>query len=230
MGPVATSQLYNKIISIFQEKYNAKYDKDFPEIIIVSLPIPNIVGKIENEELAIAMLINAVKRLEKAGSSFIVIPCNTIHAYIETLRQSIKIPILSIMEEVIALLKEKNFLNVGLFSTEFTLKANLYSEGLNRIGVNLIKLNYKKQKLLTKLIMEILSGKLTQANKKILLNLINDIKNRGAEIIILGCTELPLLINQDDCDIELINTIEVLAQASVRESIKTYINKNKEIV
>ena len=220
MGPAATADLYSRIASIFQERYNAKYDKDFPEIVIISLPIPDIVEDIEDGNLTIKMLIDAVKRLESSGSSFIVIPCNTVHVYLNLLRKSVKIPIISIMEEVAEISKEQNILNVGLLSTEFTKDKKLYELELNNIGINIISLIYKKQEILTKLIMDILQVKTNQSNKDILLELIKNLKNKNAEGVILGCTELSLQVKQEDCDILLIDTTDILTEACVRESTK----------
>lgn len=227
MGPAATADLYNRIISIFQKRFNAKYDKDFPEIVIISLPIPDVVEEIENEKRTVEMLINAAKRLEKADCSFISIPCNTAHVYISKLRKYVSIPIISIMEEVARLVEQENLVNVGLLSTEFTKNQKLYDLELYKTGINLIKLKDKEQLELTELIMGILNGKSNQLNKDVILRLINNLKNKKAEAVILGCTELPLIINQEDYDIKLIDTMELLAEACVRESIKSYINKNE---
>lgn len=220
MGPAATSGLYNRIISIFQNRFNAKYDKDFPEIVIISLPIPDIIENIENEKITIDMLIDAAKRLEKTRSSFIAIPCNTAHAYLNKLRKSVEIPIISIMEETAKFCNNKSLLNVGLLSTEFTKSKKVYDLEFNKININLIKLNAKKQAILTRLIMDVLQGKINQSNKDILLELIKNLKNKNAESVILGCTELPLVVKREDCDILLIDTTDILAEACVRESTK----------
>ena len=220
MSPAATADLYNRIISIFQNRFNAKYDKDFPEIVIISLPIPDIVENTENEKLTISMLIDAAKRLEAAGCSFIVIPCNTAHAYLKQIRNLVKIRIISIMEEAGKFSMKQNLSNVGLLSTEFTKKKRLYKIELDKFGISTITFNDKKQKKLTRLIMEILKGNLNQSNKDSLLDFIKNLQNKNAEAVILGCTEFPLLIKQKDCDIKLIDTIEILAEACVRESAK----------
>ena len=79
MGPEATINLYERIIKIFQKKYNAKYDSDFPEMYICNLPIPDIVENIEKINTIIEMMRMASKNLEKIGMDFIAIPCNTIN-------------------------------------------------------------------------------------------------------------------------------------------------------
>jgi len=220
MGPAATTDLYNRIISIFQERYSAKYDADFPEIVIISLPIPDIVENIENEAKTITMLCDAARRLEKVGASFIAVPCNTAHIYLKQIGEAVTIPMLNIMEEVAQICKEKNFANVGLLSTKFTRDKKQYDNELESIGVNTITLNNSRQTTATKIVMEILQGNLTQSNKDKLVDLVQNLKNKQAEAVILGCTEFPLLIKQADAPLPLIDTTQILAEACVREAIK----------
>lgn len=228
MGPAATADLYNKIISIFQKGYNAKYDADFPEIVIISLPIPDIVENIENESITVTMLCNTAQRLEKAGADFIAIPCNTAHVYLKQIQEAVVIPILSIMEETALVCKEQNFVNVGLISTRFTRDKKLFDTELESIGINTITLNDARQTIATKIVMEILQGNLTQSNKDKLIDLLQNLKNKQAEAVILGCTEFPLLIKQTDVPLPLIDTTQILAEACVREAIK-YENVYKEV-
>ncbi len=220
MGPTATSDIYDRIISIFQQRFNAKYDSDFPEMIIISLPIPDVVENIENEQLTIKMLIDAIKRLQIAGSSFIAIPCNTAHIYLKQIREAVTIPVLSIMEEAAQVCIEKNLANVGLISTRFTRDRKLFDRDLKKTGINCIALNDARQLKATQLIMDILQGNLTQSNKDILFDLLQNLKNKKAEAVILGCTEFPLLIKQADAPLPLIDTTQILAEACVREVIK----------
>ena len=93
MGPEATTDLYMKIIREFQKKQNAKYDCDFPEIIIDSIPLPDIIeSEIDESEIS-EMLINGCQLLQSSKADFIVIPCNSVHKYIEEMRESVDIPV-----------------------------------------------------------------------------------------------------------------------------------------
>ena len=78
MGPEATALFYKKIIRIFQNYYSAKYDSDYPKIIIYNVPIPDVVENCTQEEIIKSMLISASKKLESIGADYIVIPCNTV--------------------------------------------------------------------------------------------------------------------------------------------------------
>ena len=228
MGPSATASFYSRIISIFQKRFNAKYDYEFPEIIIISLPIPDIVENPQNDGLIINLLIEAARKLENLGCSFIAMPCNTIHFYINELRESVKIPVISIIEEVGELLKQKSLLNVGLLSTDLVRKKKLYELVLEDKKINFLKIDGDIQMKLTKVIMNILKGNLTQSDKDYLFFIIQNFKNQNAQAVVFGCTELPLLVEQADCSILLVDTLDVLAEACVRESIKSYINEDKK--
>ena len=78
MGPEATADLYMKIVKYFQKNYGARYDKDFPEFFINSVPIPDVVESMENEKNVLFMLLSATKLLQKDGCDFIVIACNSV--------------------------------------------------------------------------------------------------------------------------------------------------------
>jgi len=197
MGPEATIDLYSKIIKIWQ-KNGALYDSDFPEIIIYNLPLPDIVENPEDKEKIKSFLIKGVKKLESAGSSFIAVPCNSACFFIKDMRKSVSIPIISIPE----LIKGKN---LGILGTEFTIKNKLYKNTINPAK--------KQQKQITKVIMNILAGKKTEQDRDIIIKIIEDLKSKGAKKVILGCTELPLLIKRLDA----INTIDVLSKEVFRQ-------------
>ena len=150
------------------------------------------------------MLKKAIKKLKDAGSDFIVIPCNTAFNYIDI--NDFDIPILSIIDET---KKEIENYKIGILATETTIKNKLYN------GIFSDKSDIKK---ITKIIMNILSGKKLNSDKEILKSIINKLKQKGAEAIVLGCTDLPLLISQKDVNIKLFDSLEILAKATINFS------------
>jgi len=210
MGPEATADLYLRIIRIFQKEYGAVLDSDFPEIIILNLPIPDIVDNLVEETTIKTMLIEGVKKLQKAGSDFIAIPCNTVMDYLPEMQKAVKIPILNIIQETIDEIKSKNLKKIGLLATETTIRKKLYQKVLNPVKIEV--LNQKNQKKTTKIIMNILSGDKNKIDKTLLNTYIDELINKGAEKVILGCTELPLLINNNK---KTIDTLDILARAVV---------------
>lgn len=214
MGPEATAEFYLRIVRIFQKEYGAKYDDDFPEMVIINLPIPDVVENSNNEEEVRTMLVSGAKKLEVAGAEFIAIPCNTVTYYLKDMQKSVSIPIVSILEETANEIRKQELLKVGILGTELTVSKNIYGDVLS--DKELIYPTLEEQKKTTNVIMNVLSGKKNPEDKNFLLKVVEGLKVRGAKKIVLGCTELPLLLYGE----EFFDTIEILAKAVVRESTR----------
>lgn len=225
MGPEATADLYKKIIQIFQEKYGAKYDEDFPEIFIYNLPLPDVVENPYQDKKIKEFLIRGVKKLESNGVDFIAIPCNTVNYYLPEMRNAVSIPVISILEETAKEVRTLNLSKVGLLATEMTINKNIYGSVLNDIKV--VNPTKKQQKKITSIILNVLSGKKNKEDRLILKTIIEELKSNGAEKIILGCTELPLLIKKRK---DTLDTLEILARAVVVQSINNAIKISLEAV
>ena len=211
MGPEATADLYLHIIQLFQQKYGAIYDSDFPEIIIVNLPIPDVVENANEQNAVKEMLIEGVKKLEKTGADFVAIPCNTVTYYIKEMQNAVSIPIINILQETANEVIRSRVKKVGLLGTETTIKSKIYDNVLRELQI--LTLEKLEQIETTKIIMNILAGRKTSEDRKKLLEFVQKLKNKGAEKIILGCTELPLLIKENN---DVFDTLEILAKSTVK--------------
>lgn len=216
MGPAATASFFDNIIKISQQKYGAEQDIDFSKIYLYNTYLEgfNETG-FENPELVKEQLINDLKKIESWGANFIVIPCNTVHYFINELRESIKIPIISIIESTISTIKEKKYKKVGIVSSASTRHLNLYKEKLENENIDCIIATDSEQKLLDEVILSVMTGKQSENEKQILKNIIMRMEAENVEAVILGCTELPLAITQRDCNLPLLNTIKILAEKAV---------------
>lgn len=214
MGPEATAQLYLRIIRIFQTRFGARDDADFPSIFICNLPLPDVVGNIDTSTMVRDCLVLAAKKLKSVGCDFIAVPCNTISYFLQDIRSSVLIPVLSIPEEVALILSGRSLQKVGVLGTAMTIRTNLYEIALPEL--EMVVPNSEEVDTLTSIILNVLSGKKTKEDETVLLTLIESLKSRGAETIILGCTELPLLISGKD---DVIDTLDVLAEAVVKMTI-----------
>lgn len=219
MGPEATAQLYFKIIRILQSKYGAKKDKDFPEIVIVNLPLPDVVEELQDGVKE--QLICGVKKLEAAGVDFIVVPCNTVCYFIESLRRAVPIPIISLPEEVAIVVNKLKLKKVGLLGTKMTIDTRLFSNSMPEVEIAYP--TKSETKIITKIILEVLGGRKTTKSKVKTKMIIQRLKSRGAQAVILGCTELSLLIKKSKY---VMDTLEILAEATVKRAEK--LNKLKE--
>ncbi len=220
LGPKTTSRFYLELISLCQ-----KYNKDSrPPILIYSIPLPYSVERRSivdggEEEKCIPFLIDAAKRLEKAGADFIVMPCNSLHAFIKEIRNSVKIPILNILEEVIDFLKEKNISEVGLISTSITIKRNLYKEYLSSSNIGLFIPNKTQQSELGKIIHRLVLNKYIKSDRNKLLNIVSDFKKRGVKHVILACTDLQLLMPHKT-DLRVYDTMKIFVEATFKAMSK----------
>jgi len=215
MGPEASAHLYLRIIQFFQKEYGAIYDCDFPEIIIVNLPIPDVVEHPREENKVREMLINAVIKLERFGADFIAIPCNTVTYYFPEMQNAVSIPIINIIKETTNEVLKSGIKKVGLLGTEMTIKSNIYSNVLKNIQI--LTLNKTEQKETTKIILNILAGRKLDKDREKLTQFIQKLKDLGAEKVILGCTELPLAIKSNN---DVLDTLEILAKSTVERATK----------
>lgn len=211
MGPAATARFYQHLIEIAQQKYNAVQDNEFPEIIISSCGLDGFDETgITHPERVLQQLLAGIDFLTKAGASFIVIPCNTVHCFIEQIRAHSNAPVLSIVEETVAKVKNDGFTHVGLLCSETTYNTQLYDQALTQHFIEVILPSNKNT--VTQLIVEIMGGTVSEKTKEKVLQLIEAMPVEG---IILGCTELPLAITQSDSKVKVYDSLSILAEAAV---------------
>lgn len=215
VGPQSTNFIYKKIVDLSQKKYRAKNNNDYPELIIHSIPIPDFISNISNLNEAKQMLIDSVQMLEKSGATKIAIASNTVHILLEELKRYTKIEFLPVYESVVKKIKAKQYKKVGLLGTPVLLKSKLYENELSKNGIQIVYPNEKEMIISDQIIRQVIAGKNNGTVKRKYIDLLHSLFERGAEIIILGCTELPQAINYEALGNKTINSDEVLAEAIV---------------
>lgn len=221
MGPEASSNLYAKMITYMQQEYGAEQDTDYAPMFIYNLPLFgfNETG-IVNEKLVTDQLIDGVKKLESAGSELIIIACNTVHYFYDEMQSSVDIPIFNIIEETRKQVRQAAHKKVGLFASESTCQLNLYQDSFMEYGINVMAPNEKQQKKLNAVIKNVMGGNQGADDRSVLMDIAKNYHSRGAEAVVMGCTEIPLAINQSDTRIKLFDTIEIIIQCAVDYSLK----------
>ncbi|MFA4814661.1 MAG: amino acid racemase [Candidatus Gracilibacteria bacterium] len=219
MGPESTAIFYHALIQQCQKQYGAQYDDDYPEIFIYNLPIPNIVEGLEKPEETLAQLVKGAKKIDSIGIDFMVMPCNTAHYFYPGMAKSISIPFICIFLATAKKIKAKGYKKVGFLATETTIKYKSYEKDFEKNNIKLILPDQNDQESLTKIIMNILAGHKLDADKKAMKQIIERLKSKGAKAVVLACTDLPILFKQEDMDIEVFDTVEILAEATVQYSI-----------
>ena len=146
MGPRSTAPFVDLIIDECQSQYGAKYDDEFPKMMIYSLPTPFYIARPINHDLMKETIIDGLQKLESTGVNFIAMPCNSAHIYFKELKESINIPILNIVEETVKKLPTISQ-KVTLFSTSSTFESTIYQNGIIHNGHEFIfKQSYSKYK------------------------------------------------------------------------------------
>jgi len=220
MGPGASANLYMEIIKYSQQKYGAIQDTDYPPVIIYSLPLEGFDEKgIADSKLVETQLIDGVKKLESAGCDLIIIGCNTVHILFDKMQRAIKIPVLNIVDVTKAKVMELGYKKIGLFASESTVDSGLYQNNFKKNGIQVISPDKEQQKILNGVIEHVMGGHQKGDDIIALKEIARIYLKQGAEAIVMGCTEIPLAINQTHTDIKLFNTIEIIVQSAVDFSL-----------
>lgn len=216
MGPSATSDLFQKILTYSQKKYHAAQDWEYPPIVIRSIPLDGFDETgITDEGLVKNQLIEGVVALEQQSAHVIVIPCNTVHCFFKEMQSAVKIPILNIGQKTIARAKNKNIGKIGLLCSDTTRRTHFYQKECIKQNIDAIEPNKMQQENITRVIERVMGGKQDSSDKKILEEISNQYIADGAEAVVLACTEIPLAFSQSDTDITLFDSTQILAESAV---------------
>ncbi|WP_143320120.1 aspartate/glutamate racemase family protein [Clostridium sp. HBUAS56010] len=160
----------------------------------------------EWEDCARIMTEAAIK-LEQAGADFIVICTNTMHKVVPQMEQALTIPILHIARAAAHALKEKNIKKAALLGTKYTMTQEFYKKELEQEGIEVLVPDSEDIERINRIIFEELClGVISENSKKEYLRIIDEMGKRGAEGVILGCTEIGLLIRQEDTTLPVFDT------------------------
>jgi len=169
----------------------------------------------------IARQISGVaKKLEQAGADCILIGANTMHKIADEVQAAVTIPVIHIAEEVAASIQEKGLSPVALLGTKYTMQLDFYKNKLAAKGISTIIPNEAEIEIInTAIYTEMGKGIFSPVTKAKFLGIIQRLISEGAEGIILGCTEIPILIKQEDCTVPVFDTTRIHSQAAVRFAV-----------
>ena len=174
-----------------------------------------------NWEKSGEILGEAANNLEKAGADFIVICTNTMHKVVDQIKEKISIPILHIAEMTAEKILEKGLKNIALLGTKYTMEQDFYKSKLIEKGINVIIPDKNDIEIINEVIYdELCLGTINSDSKKKFLEIVDKLRSKGAEGIILGCTEIGLLIKNEDNDVPLFDTAIIHAEQAAMYSIK----------
>ena len=215
MGPDATVDFMAKVISLTP----AAGDQDHLHMIVDHNPtVPNrqtaILDGGEDPSPAMAEM---AARLETAGAEFLVIPCNTAHVFDDAIRAAVDIPLLSIIDVTIEAIRNRapDAGAVGLLATNGCLAAGVYQEALTKSGFEIVLPTEDELTQLMELIYSVKGGDKGKPVRDAMGTLANALEARGAQAIIAGCTEIPLVLDDSMLSVPLISSTDELARRTV---------------
>ena len=167
------------------------------------------------------LVISAAKSLEQSGVAAIVLCANTAHRFADEIRSVIQIPLIHIVEATAASVRARQLCTVGLLGTKVTMESSFFVDGMAAAGIEtLVPQSVETRDFIQATLKEELGrGILRKETKARYLQLMQELVDRGAHGIVLGCTEIPLLIQQQDTEIPLFDTTRIHAEAAVAFSV-----------
>lgn len=215
MGPEATVDFYREIIRLTP----ASRDQDhIPVLIYSNTRIPDRTAAIlDGAEDPLPHLIDSARILESAGAGIIAIPCNTAHFYVESLRPAIKIPVLHMMDETLLDLQARHpqVRTVGLLGTAASIRTRIYQTAFEPAGLTVLVPQESGQDRIMAAIRDIKADRNRDQARIAIEDVCSDLVAEGAEAVILGCTELPLVFESRSLLYPVLNPARILAQAAV---------------
>ncbi len=218
MGPLATVDLYRKII----EETPATYDQEHVHVIIESNPaVPDrTAALLAGGEDPTPLLLSGAQRLAAAGADFIVVPCNTAHAFLPRIASDVDIPLISMIDETAkAVVAELPGSVVGILATAGTIWTRLYQDAFERVGLSSLVPDEAGQARVTEAIAGVKAGQTGPEQTALVQATAAELVERGAQSLIVACTELPLILTQAHVTVPLFDPTRILARAAVANAL-----------
>ena len=212
MGPAATAELFKRII----DNTDAKSDAEHIHIIIDNYPqIPDRTQAIlNNSNEPVKFVVESGNRLTKAGAEFLLIPCNTSHYYFDEIQAGVNVPVINMIEETAKFCADNGYNKVGVLATNGTIKTGVYGKALQKFGIDAVYPSEEGQKEVMSVIYDYVKAGKTADTTKLAVHL-KEMEKQNVKAFILGCTELPLALNDGDYGLKFIDTIDVLAKSGI---------------
>jgi aspartate racemase len=221
MSPESTVAYYEYITRTYTRRYG---DYGYPEVLIYSVSFQPYVDWPNQDrwDLVAAGLSRAAQTLVAAGADLILIATNTMHLVFDEVQAGVEVPMLSLLDATAEAILSRGFRTVGLLGTRFTMEKGFYQEALARQGIATLVPDADDREYAHRVIYdELVAGQIRDESRAGYVAIIRKLVERGAEGIILGCTEIPLLVDEAGAGVPLFDTTAIHAEAALNYAIKT---------
>ena len=216
MGPEATVDLFSNIVA----ETSVESDNDHLRIIIDNNPkMPSRQDAILNEgEDPGPAMVETARNLERAGADFIIIGANTAHYFYDYVKNAVDIPVLHIIDEAVLETNRKveNVKKVGVLAASGAMKTKMWQNSFNRSDIEVVEVPDEIQEMVQNSIFSFRLVGLNNENEEMLLKAAKFLIDNGAEAIILGCTETPLILGNKKLSVEVVNPNNIIATIAVK--------------
>ena len=211
------SSLY-KTICIRAQDYFGK--DNYPEMTMHTLPrIRYLQHEGSRIEWWADNLLRSVDVLKKAGAEFVVCPSNGAHEAYPLIESKSPLPWIHLTRLISSVAGDRGFRKVGVLGTKITMFSDLFLDPMKRLGIECTIPAVKHHDRLHYIIREELNRSLCIADSvSFLTDLVDDLKNQGCDAVVLGCTELPMVLNKSNCSIPVLDSVEILAEAACKKA------------
>ncbi|MEA4846622.1 MAG: amino acid racemase [Clostridiaceae bacterium] len=220
MGPLAAARLFERIVLLTKAGCDNEH---IPMIIDNNTNIPDRTQAIlNNGKSPVPELVRSALRLELMGADAIIIACNTAHYFYDDIVKFVKIPVINMVEETgrYIIKNDPAVKCAGLLATEGTCASGIYNKIFEKLGLELVIPEAEEQQHITDLIYGIKEGR-EDMNPENTIRVVSALKKRGAEVIVLGCTELPIAFGMFDICSSYVDSLEVLAMSAIAHAGKS---------
>lgn len=194
-----------------------------PEVSMHTHPFSDYVRLIEagNWDGVAALMLSSEDKLAKAGAQLIICPDNTIHHVFDQVALKAKLPWLHIADEVAKEAGRRGYKKVGLIGTAYTMDSSFYKEKLAKHGISVVLPEAKDRKLINRIIFdELVAAQFTAESRAYFTGIISEMRGTGCEGVALGCTEVPLIITEENSPLPILDSTRLLARAALKASLE----------
>lgn len=209
--------------SICAEAATFMGEHNHPEVTMHSFPLADYIrflSRLDWEGMA-GLLLESVERVARSGADFAICPANTAHEAFEFMKGRSPIPLLHIVEAVADVAASLRLSKLGVLGTKFLMEGKVYGEVLSGRGIEAaIPQAEERERINTLIFDELVKGTLKSSTRDYFRGVVEELSRAGCDGVVMGCTEIPLILKPEDVEVPLLDSTRLLAQAALREALK----------